>query len=62
LPSVDFDIEPEETNLAKEQNLGKHQGMGGREVRTGLDHGHIYDHYFVEFIFSVPKPGVTQIV
>ena len=25
------------------------QGMGGREVRNGKDHGHIFDHHFVEF-------------
>ena len=27
------------------------QGMGGREVRNGKDHGHIYDHHFVEFTY-----------
>jgi len=27
------------------------QGMGGREVRTGKDHGQIYDHHFVEFTY-----------
>ena len=27
----------------------KAQGMGGREVRKGKDHGHIFDHHFVEF-------------
>ena len=27
----------------------KAQGMGGREVRTGKDHGQIFDHHFVEF-------------
>jgi myo-inositol 2-dehydrogenase / D-chiro-inositol 1-dehydrogenase len=25
------------------------QGMGGRQVRTGKDHGEIFDHHFVEF-------------
>ena len=25
------------------------QGMGGREVRTGKNHGQIFDHHFVEF-------------
>lgn len=25
------------------------QGMGGRQVRTGPDHGEIFDHHFVEF-------------
>ncbi len=27
------------------------QGMGGRAVRTGLDHGEIYDHHFVEYTY-----------
>tara|TARA_Y100000385_G_scaffold277168_1_gene323794 strand:- start:969 stop:2294 length:1326 start_codon:yes stop_codon:yes gene_type:complete len=27
------------------------QGMGGREVRTGMDHGEIFDHHFVEFTY-----------
>ena len=27
------------------------QGMGGRLVRTGKDHGEIYDHHFVEFTY-----------
>ncbi len=27
------------------------QGMGGREVRKGKDHGHIFDHHFVEFVY-----------
>ncbi|MEX0945364.1 MAG: Gfo/Idh/MocA family oxidoreductase [Balneolaceae bacterium] len=35
--------------------IGSHpvsaQGMGGREVRTGKDHGQIFDHHFVEFTY-----------
>lgn len=27
------------------------QGMGGRLVRTGADHGEIYDHHFVEYTY-----------
>ncbi len=27
------------------------QGMGGREVRKGIDHGNIFDHHFVEFVY-----------
>lgn len=27
------------------------QGMGGREIRTGKDHGQIFDHHFVEFTY-----------
>ncbi len=29
----------------------KAQGMGGREVRTGKDHGEIFDHHFVEYTY-----------
>lgn len=28
------------------------QGMGGRQVRTGIDNGEIYDHHFVEFEYA----------
>jgi len=28
------------------------QGMGGRQVRTGKDHGEIFDHHFVEFTYA----------
>ena len=28
------------------------QGMGGRQVRKGKDYGEIYDHHYVEFIYS----------
>ena len=28
------------------------QGQGGRQVRTGVDHGEIYDHHFVEFEYA----------
>ena len=27
-------------------------GMGGRQVRTGKDHGQIYDHFFVEYTYA----------
>ena len=27
------------------------QGMGGREIRNGKDHGQIFDHHFVEFMY-----------
>ena len=27
------------------------QGIGGRETRKGRDHGHIFDHHFVEFTY-----------
>jgi myo-inositol 2-dehydrogenase/D-chiro-inositol 1-dehydrogenase len=28
------------------------QGQGGRQVRTGKEHGEIYDHHFVEFTYE----------
>ena len=32
--------------------------MGGRETRKGKDHGHIFDHHFVEFVY--PKGQVIS--
>ena len=31
---------------------GYTQGQGGRQVRTGKEYGHIYDHHFVEFTYG----------
>jgi predicted dehydrogenase len=28
------------------------QGMGGRQVRTGPDHGEIYDHHMLEYVYD----------
>jgi len=39
-------------NWAKQAYPVKAQGMGGREVRTGKDHGEIFDHHFVEFHYE----------
>jgi predicted dehydrogenase len=39
-------------NWAKQAYPVKAQGMGGREVRTGRDHGEIFDHHFVEFHYE----------
>jgi myo-inositol 2-dehydrogenase / D-chiro-inositol 1-dehydrogenase len=30
----------------------KVQGQGGRQVRTGMDHGEIYDHHLLEYTFA----------
>lgn len=30
----------------------KAQGQGGRQVRTGKEHGEIYDHFFVEYTYG----------
>ncbi len=39
-------------NWVKQGHPVKAQGQGGRQVRTGLDHGEIYDHHFVEFEYE----------
>ncbi|MFW5759615.1 MAG: Gfo/Idh/MocA family protein [Cyclobacteriaceae bacterium] len=39
-------------NWAKKALPVKAQGMGGREVRTGREHGEIFDHHFVEFTYE----------
>ncbi len=36
----------------------KANGMGGRQVRTGKEHGHIYDHHAVEYTYA---NGVTML-
>jgi len=39
-------------NWVKQAHPIRAQGQGGRQVRTGLDHGEIYDHHFVEFEYA----------
>jgi myo-inositol 2-dehydrogenase/D-chiro-inositol 1-dehydrogenase len=39
-------------NWVKRGHPIRAQGMGGRQVRTGIDHGEIYDHHFVEFEYA----------
>ncbi len=39
-------------NWAKNAYPVKAQGMGGREVRNGIDHGEIFDHHFVEYVYE----------
>ena len=38
----------------------KAQGMGGRQVRTGIDHGEIYDHHSVEFTYANGTKMLSQ--
>jgi predicted dehydrogenase len=38
-------------NWFKESYPVKAQGMGGRQVRKGKDHGEIFDHHYVEFVY-----------
>jgi len=35
-------------------------GMGGRQVRTGKDHGQIFDHHFVEFSYADGSTMLSQ--
>jgi myo-inositol 2-dehydrogenase / D-chiro-inositol 1-dehydrogenase len=39
-------------NWVKQAYPVKAHGMGGRQVRTGQDHGEIYDHHFVEYEYA----------
>lgn len=39
-------------NWVKNAHPIRAQGQGGRQVRTGVDHGEIYDHHFVEFEYE----------
>ncbi len=39
-------------NWVKQAYPVKAYGMGGRRMRTGKDHGEIFDHHFVEFEFE----------
>ncbi|CAA9410419.1 MAG: Putative oxidoreductase [uncultured Phycisphaerae bacterium] len=36
------------------------QGQGGRQVRTGVDHGEIYDHHMVEFTYADGTKMLSQ--
>jgi predicted dehydrogenase len=36
------------------------QGQGGREVRTGIDHGEIYDHHMVEYTYASGAKMLSQ--
>ena len=38
----------------------KANGMGGREVRTGKDHGQIFDHHMVEFTYADGSTMLSQ--
>jgi predicted dehydrogenase len=38
----------------------KAQGMGGRQIRTGIDHGQIYDHHAVEFTYADGTTMMSQ--
>ena len=39
-------------NWAKQSYPVSAQGMGGRQVRTGKEHGEIFDHHYVEFAYE----------
>ena len=36
------------------------QGQGGRQVRTGKDHGEIYDHHYVEYEYADGRRMISQ--
>lgn len=48
------------SNWLKNAHPVKANGMGGREVRTGEDHGQIFDHHFVEFTYEDGSTMLSQ--
>jgi predicted dehydrogenase len=47
-------------NWVKRGHPVRAQGQGGREVRTGKDHGEIFDHHFVEFEYEDGSRVLSQ--
>ena len=47
-------------NWVKQGHPVRAQGQGGRLVRTGKDHGQIYDHHFVEFEYEDGSRVLSQ--
>jgi myo-inositol 2-dehydrogenase/D-chiro-inositol 1-dehydrogenase len=48
------------SNWIKKGHPVRANGMGGREVRTGLDNGQIFDHHFVEFTYEDGSTMMSQ--
>ncbi|MCB0630082.1 MAG: Gfo/Idh/MocA family oxidoreductase [Saprospiraceae bacterium] len=48
------------SNWVKQAYPVKASGMGGRHVRTGKEHGEIFDHHFVEFEYADGSRMVSQ--
>jgi len=47
-------------NWVKQGHPVSAQGQGGREIRTGPDHGQIFDHHFVEFEYEDGSRVLSQ--
>jgi predicted dehydrogenase len=47
-------------NWVKRGHPVRAQGQGGRLVRTGIDHGEIFDHHFVEFEYADGSRVLSQ--
>jgi len=48
------------SNWVKDAHPVEANGMGGREVRTGKEHGQIFDHHFVEFTYPDGSKMMSQ--
>lgn len=48
------------SNWVKQGHPVRAQGQGGRLIRTGLDHGEIFDHHFVEFEYEDGSRMLSQ--
>jgi predicted dehydrogenase len=47
-------------NWVKQSTPATAQGQGGRQVLTGIDHGEIFDHHFVEFTYADGTKMLSQ--
>ena len=47
-------------NWLKQSTPATAQGQGGRQVLTGIDHGEIFDHHFVEFTYADGTKMLSQ--
>ena len=47
-------------NWLKDGYPVKGQGQGGRQVRTGIDNGEIYDHHMIEFTYADGSKMLSQ--
>jgi predicted dehydrogenase len=47
-------------NWVKDGHPTRAQGQGGRQIRTGKDHGEIFDHHFVEYEYEDGSRVLSQ--
>ncbi|WP_185154573.1 Gfo/Idh/MocA family protein [Flavilitoribacter nigricans] len=48
------------SNWVKQAYPVEAQGMGGRHMRTGKEHGEIFDHHYVEYVYADGSRMISQ--